>query len=81
MALDPAYGEAWSNLGLARQRLGDGEGAERCYDRALTLRPDLSLAHFNRDCCGWRPATSTAAGPAMAGALGRGRLGRGARPG
>lgn len=47
LALDPAYAEAWSNLGLSRQRLGAAM-AEGCYDRALRLKPDLSLAQFNK---------------------------------
>jgi cytochrome c-type biogenesis protein CcmH/NrfG len=38
---------AWAYLGAAHSSLGDGAESERCYLRALTLRPDLLVASLN----------------------------------
>ncbi len=44
----PDFPDAWINLGYARaqqRRLAD---AQRCYDRALAIDPELAHARFNR---------------------------------
>jgi len=38
-ALDPKLGSAWINLGTALAKKGDLAGAERAYQRALSLDP------------------------------------------
>ncbi len=38
--------EAWHFLGLAARDAGDTEGAVRCQERAIALRPDFADAHF-----------------------------------
>ena len=37
--LDPKLGSAWINLGTALAKKGDLAGAERAYQRALSLDP------------------------------------------
>ena len=37
VTLDPAYGDAWNNLGQARQASGDLEGSRMAYEQALAL--------------------------------------------
>ncbi|CAO3432542.1 tetratricopeptide repeat protein [Azospirillum doebereinerae] len=79
LALDPAYAEAWSNLGLARQRLGE-PAAERCYDRALRLRPDLPLAHFNKGLLRLEAGDMAAGWPGYAWRFAAGQVGAGRQP-
>jgi tetratricopeptide (TPR) repeat protein len=47
LALNPDYGEAHSNLGIALRDQGRLEDAVVSYQRALTLKPDLAEAHSN----------------------------------
>jgi len=35
--IEPDLPQAWNNLGVARSRLGDVEGAERAYERAIEV--------------------------------------------
>lgn len=46
--LDPAMGDAWSNLGSTLRTLGEIDGALRCFDHAIRLKPDSAGAHWNR---------------------------------
>lgn len=45
--IDPDLGDAWLNLGVARRRLGDLEGAESAYRRALEVTPEMVSAFHN----------------------------------
>ncbi|QNP40570.1 tetratricopeptide repeat protein [Lysobacter solisilvae (ex Woo and Kim 2020)] len=49
MALDedPTYAALWSNAGVLHVRMGDLDGAERAYQRALVLDPEEDGALFN----------------------------------
>ena len=40
LRLDPTYPQAWRDMGIARARLGDTEGAREAYERYLDLAPD-----------------------------------------
>ena len=44
---DPEHAEAWANLGNARSRLGDWEGARDAVTRALALQPERAMFHAN----------------------------------
>jgi tetratricopeptide (TPR) repeat protein len=44
VALRPDFAEAWSDLGDARNTLGDDQGALDALERAVTLAPDDSIA-------------------------------------
>jgi hypothetical protein len=35
--IEPELAQAWNNLGVARSRMGDVDGAERAYERAIRL--------------------------------------------
>lgn len=48
LALTPDDGRLWEVVGLARQMLGDLEGAIAAYDRAIELMPGDSRVHLNR---------------------------------
>ncbi len=43
--LAPSLAPAWINLGVARRRQGDFEGAESAYQRALAIDPGASAAY------------------------------------
>jgi tetratricopeptide (TPR) repeat protein len=45
--IDPALARAWNNLGVARARLGDRDGAVDAYRTAVTLDADSQSAHLN----------------------------------
>jgi Flp pilus assembly protein TadD len=47
LSLDPAFKEAWMNLGLAAFALGRREEAQACQREALRLDPDTPDAHSN----------------------------------
>lgn len=47
VALAPRMAQAWVNLGVARRRLGDLEGAEAAYQQALELDPGQLSAYHN----------------------------------
>jgi Flp pilus assembly protein TadD len=46
-ALAPNWGPAWVNLGVARFRMGDSEGALEAYQKALMVEPNNSSALTN----------------------------------
>jgi tetratricopeptide (TPR) repeat protein len=43
----PQLARAWNNLGVARARLADDDGARRAYERAIEVQPELRAAHVN----------------------------------
>lgn len=45
--LDPGWAPGWVNLGVARFRLGDNDGAMAAYERALEVEPGNSSALSN----------------------------------
>jgi len=47
VALDPQLAGAWINLGVARRRLADYDGAEAAYRRALVADPKALSAYQN----------------------------------
>lgn len=46
IAADPTYAGAYNNLGIAYERLDDGQ-AQAQFERAIQLTPDFTPAHFN----------------------------------
>jgi Flp pilus assembly protein TadD len=48
--LDPTYAEAFNNLGIACEQLGQLDEARRMYEQAVALEPDDSfiLDNYNR---------------------------------
>ncbi len=47
LASEPNHHDAWHLLGLIACRAGNYQGGVECIQRALTLRPDWAVAHFN----------------------------------
>ncbi len=47
LAADPNHHDAWHLLGLIACQVGKYQAGVECIQRALTLRPDWALAHFN----------------------------------
>jgi Flp pilus assembly protein TadD len=47
VALDSAWAHAWVNLGVAKRRSGDLEGAEAAYRRAIEADPRSLQPYFN----------------------------------
>lgn len=47
VAIDPGLASAWVNLGVARRRSGDAEGAVAAYRRAIELEPRAVSAYQN----------------------------------
>lgn len=45
--IDPEFGGAWVNLGVALRREGDVRGAEAAYRKALEVDPETSSAYSN----------------------------------
>ena len=45
--LDPELAEAYTNLGIALQDLGEGEEAERMTGMAVRIKPDMAAGHNN----------------------------------
>ncbi len=43
----PQAAQSWCNLGVVRREQGAGKEAERCFRRAMVLRPDLGAAVNN----------------------------------
>lgn len=51
VALDPLNQVAWSNLALARLRLGEADGSVAALRRAVEIRPDDPAANLNLGAC------------------------------
>lgn len=45
--IEPDFAQAWNNLGVARSRLGDVDGAEAAYERAIVLGDHTESAARN----------------------------------
>ena len=45
LQMNPAYHQAWVNLGVAQRFKGDMAEAERCYLKAVELKPDYPEVH------------------------------------
>jgi tetratricopeptide (TPR) repeat protein len=45
--MQPSHFEAWLNLGVARQKVGENEDAVFAYHQALRLRPNAYQPHLN----------------------------------
>lgn len=45
--LEPELADAWTNLGVARRRLGDLDGAEIAYQEAIRADPDSFTGYLN----------------------------------
>jgi tetratricopeptide (TPR) repeat protein len=43
----PRDAQLWSQIGLCRLQIGDGEGAARAFESALAIDPDDASAHYN----------------------------------
>ncbi|HMJ41192.1 MAG TPA: glycosyltransferase, partial [Pseudolabrys sp.] len=48
LAIDPSRVEIWITLGNTFDRLQRHDDALRCWDHALTLKPDCAEAHWNK---------------------------------
>ncbi len=48
LKLNPGYSEAFSNKGIACEKLGRLDEAVSCYDKALELNPKDSRTYYNR---------------------------------
>jgi tetratricopeptide (TPR) repeat protein len=48
LALDPAYGDAWLNLGVVQRQLDQHGAALESYAQAIALQPDYAKAYVNR---------------------------------
>jgi Flp pilus assembly protein TadD len=47
--LDPTYGAAWNNLGIAYEQQGNFDKAREAYEKAVTLEPKNLLFRQNYD--------------------------------
>jgi Flp pilus assembly protein TadD len=47
VAIDPEFGGAWVNYGVAQRRSGDSRGAEAAYRKALEVDPNALSAYQN----------------------------------
>jgi Flp pilus assembly protein TadD len=47
--LDPAYGGAWNNLGIAYEQMGRFDDARKAYEKALSLEPNNTFIRNNYD--------------------------------
>lgn len=44
--MEPNNAKTWSTLGFAYTKVGNAKDAKRCFERALSLDPELGIAHF-----------------------------------
>jgi len=49
LEIDPKYALAWHNKGAALQILGKYQEATECYDKALEINPNFTMAQKNKD--------------------------------
>jgi Flp pilus assembly protein TadD len=47
--IDPTYGGAWNDLGIAYEQLGRFDDARKAYEKALELDPQNALIRQNYD--------------------------------
>lgn len=47
--LDPSYGGAWNNLGIAYEQMGRFDDARKAYEKALSLEPNNTFIRNNYD--------------------------------
>src|SRR4029077_3602428 len=47
LAADPGDADAWANLGIVRERLGDGKAAEEAYRQAIARAPEAPRPRYN----------------------------------
>jgi Flp pilus assembly protein TadD len=47
--LDPSYGGAWNNLGIAYEQMGRFDDARKAYEKALALEPNNTFIRNNYD--------------------------------
>jgi Flp pilus assembly protein TadD len=47
--LDPSYGGAWNNLGIAYEQMGRFDEARKAYEKALALEPSNTFIRNNYD--------------------------------
>jgi Flp pilus assembly protein TadD len=47
LAAEPADADAWANLGVARERLGDAAAAAEAYRKAIALAPEAPRPRYN----------------------------------
>jgi Flp pilus assembly protein TadD len=45
--IDPNHANAWNDLGVLMEALGNHHDARRCYETALRVRPDMFEAQSN----------------------------------
>lgn len=58
LALGATSGEVWDNLGMAHLACGDSEAAQKAFEHAVALAPDLTpalanLVHLRQQNCAW----------------------------
>ena len=49
IAAEESNARAWNNLGVARENLGELDGAKEAYERAMALAPDERRIRLNYD--------------------------------
>jgi Flp pilus assembly protein TadD len=47
--IDPSYGGAWNNLGIAYEQMGRFDDARKAYEKALALEPNNTFIRNNYD--------------------------------
>lgn len=47
VTLDPEHANAWNDLGVLMEALGNHHEARRCYEAALRVNPDMFEAQSN----------------------------------
>ena len=47
--IDPSYGGAWNNLGIAYEQMGRFDEARKAYEKALVLEPNNTFIRNNYD--------------------------------
>ncbi len=47
--IDPTYGEAWNDLGIGYEQLGQFDDARKAYEKALAVEPNNNYVRNNYD--------------------------------